>query len=301
MNITHLLLAGLLAGMVDEPVRSAPVDSAVRVRQLTTGPSHHYFGYIGQCRTIPWNASGRYLLALETDFQDRLPGAGDAARVCLIDTPDGNRVRVLDRSLGWNPQQGTMFYWNPEHPETQFFSNHTLNNRNNDLIYFFCRADFHAKTKQVNVPFTVRPDGSELTAHPTFIGGHPDWEWGSRIIGSADHQQVIYDAATRQIVQKLGGAEVFPDPGGDISLAPDGRWFVNSHREGEYNHYTFLDRRTGRVRRSPPVFMRTWAKGDLRLDPAPCWNRTGDAIVVPGIAPDGTRQMFVLELEASGG
>ena len=38
------------------------------------------------------------------------------------------------------------------------------------------------------------------------------------------------------------------------------------------------------------------AKGELRLDPAPCWNRTGDAIVVPGIAPDGTRQMFIVTL-----
>lgn len=384
---------------------------------LTNGPSHHFFGYIGQSRTIPWNATGRYVLALETDFQDRLPGAGDAARVCLIDTREGNRIRVVDRTLAWNPQQGTMFYWNPEHPETQFFFNdrdpktgkiftvlfdfshgpnggrvreyrfddtpvanggvaqnggyflainyarmarlrpvtgykdawdwttkvaapaddgifrvdvttgqrrlvvsfaqlkaklaatvtrlgerhlfinHTLNNRNNDLVYFYCRADFETTPNdRVNVPFTMRPDGSELTAHTTFIGGHPEWEWGSRIIGSAENQQVIYDTATRTIVERLGGKEVFPNPGGDIALAPDGGWFVNSHREGEHNHYTFLDRRTGRTLRAPPVFMGQWKSGDLRLDPAPCWNRTGDAIVVPGIAPDGTRQMFVVAL-----
>lgn len=406
-----VMFLGLASGL-----GAGTVESGVRVRQLTSGPAHHFFGYIGQCRTIPWNASGRYVLALETDFQHRLPGAGDAARVCVIDTRDGNRVRVVDRSLGWNPQQGTMFYWNPEHPETQFFFNdrdpgtgkvftvlfdltrgegggrlreyrfedtpvgnggvaqnggyflainyarmarlrpvtgykdawdwttataapaddgifrvdvntgakrlivsfaqlkaklagmvtrlderylfinHTLNNRNNDLIYFYCRADFETKPgDRVNVPFTVRPDGSELTAHTTFIGGHPDWEWGSRIIGSMDDQQVIYDAAARQIVEKLGGKEVFPNPGGDISLAPDGRWFVNSHRSGEHNHYTFLDRRSGRIVRAPPVFLGEWKSGDLRLDPAPCWNRSGDAIVVPGIASDGTRQMFVLE------
>jgi len=40
-----------------------------------------------------------------------------------------------------------------------------------------------------------------------------------------------------------------------------------------------------------------WRGGPLRLDPAPGWNRTSDAIVVPGIAPDGTRQMFLLELK----
>jgi hypothetical protein len=399
-------------------------ESAARVRQLTHGPSHHFFGYIGQSRTIPWNASGRHILALGTDFQDRLPGAGDAARICVIDTHDGNRVRVLDRTLGWNPQQGTMFYWNPAHPETQFFFNdrdpvtgkvftvlfelsadggkgkrvreyrfddtpvgnggvapnggwftainyarmarlrpvtgykdawdwttrvaapaddgifrieietgakrlivsfaqlkaalarlpapparlderhlfinHTLNNRDGTLIYFYCRADFEGdRAQRVSVPFTVRPDGTGLTAHEVFIGGHPEWAEGSRIIGSADDQQVVYDTATRTIVERWGGRDVFPNPGGDIALAPDGRWFVNSHREGRHNHYTFLDRRTGRTRRAPPIFMDHWASGDLRLDPAPCWNRTGDAIVVPGIAPDGTRQMFVIELGAA--
>jgi hypothetical protein len=72
---------------------------------------------------------------------------------------------------------------------------------------------------------------------------------------------------------------------------------VNSHKEGDYNHYTFLHRATGRALRSPPVLLGPWKTGDLRLDPAPCWNRTGDAIVVPGIADDGTRQMFIIRIE----
>lgn len=394
----------------------APRSPELTIRQLTHGPANHFFGYIGQCRTVPWNATGRYVLALETTFQDRLPGASDAAGICLIDTQDSDRIRVVDRTLGWNPQQGTMFYWNPAHPETQFFFNdrdpatgkvftvlfdlsrgangerireyrfddtpvgnggvaqnggyflainyarlarlravtgyqdawdwtthtaaptddgifrvdvqtgrkqlivsfaqlreklrgrdprieqrhlfinHTLNNRNNDLIYFYCRADFDDREKRLNVPFTVRPDGSGLTAHDIFIGGHPDWEYGSRIIGSADDQQVIYDTAARRIVQVIGGKDLFPNPGGDIALAPDGRWFVNSHRDQEHNRYTFLDRRTGLVRRSPPVPLGPWKSGDLRLDPAPCWNRTSDAIVVPGLAADGSRQMFVIEV-----
>lgn len=398
---------------------TAAGEPGVRVTQLTRGPKHHYFGYIGQSRTIPWNANGRYLLALQVGFQDRLPGANDPAEVCLLDTEANYAVRVVDQSRGWNPQQGTMFYWNPEHPETQFFFNdrdrrtgkvftvlfdlaadggkgkrireyrfddapvanggvaqnggyftainyarmarlrpvtgyaeawdwttevaapkddgifrvdvntgrrtlivsfaqlkeavraitpdadkrhffinHTLHNRNNDLIYFFCRADFEEQVNgpRVNVPFTVRPDGNELTRHEVFIGGHPDWEWGSRIIGSSEGKQVVYDTAQKQIVASLGGKDVFPNPEGDVSLSPDGSWFVNSHREGEYNHYTFLELKTRRVVKSPPVFMSTWRSGPLRLDPAPTWNRTSDAIVVPGIAPDGTRQMFLLEI-----
>lgn len=409
-----LAVGGILTGL------AGAAESGASARQLTSGPRHHFFGYIGQSRTIPWNASGRYVLALETEFQDRMPGAGDAAGVCVIDTRDGNRVRVVDRTLAWNPQQGTMFYWNPEAPETQFFFNdrdaktgkvftvlfdlsrgpggarvreyrfddtpvanggvaqrggfflainyarmarlrpvtgykgawdwthdtaapaddgifridvktgaktllvsfarlrealrgvdakieqrhlfinHTLNNRAGDRVYFYCRADFETSpTERLNVPFTMRPDGSELTRHETFIGGHPEWEEADRIIGSAGDQQVIYDVGEKRIVGSLGGKETFPNPGGDIALAPDGRWFVNSHRQGEHNRYTFLERASGRVWRGPAVFMGQWKSGDLRLDPAPCWNRAGNAIVVPGIAPDGTRQMFVIEVDAA--
>jgi hypothetical protein len=394
-----------------------PAVAAPRVRQITFGPQHHFFGYIGQSRTTPWNASGRCLLALQTTVQDRLPDGGDAADVCVLDAADNYRVRVVDRTRGWNPQQGTMFYWNPEHPETQFFFNdrdprtgkvftvlfdltlgargarvreyrfedtpvanggvaqnggyflainyarlarlrpvtgykgardwtdgvaapdndglfrvdvatgakrlivsfaalkakmqgvvsrlderhlfinHTLNNRNNDLVYFYCRANYDGKaSEKINVPFTVRPDGSELTRHEVFIGGHPEWEWGSRVIGAIGDRQVIYDAGTGKVVGGIGNPGQFRKPGGDIALSADGRWFVNGAREGERNHYVFFDRRSGQTVEAPPVFIGGWHSDDLRVDPAPCWNRTGDAVAVSGIAGDGTRQMFLIEV-----
>src|SRR5215208_4985645 len=113
----------LLALMAVGVAVAGAAEATVTVTQITQGPKHHYFGYIGQSRTVPWNANGRYLLALQVGFQDRLPGANDPADVCLLDTHAGYAVRVVDQSRGWNPQQGTMFYWNPEHPETQFFFN----------------------------------------------------------------------------------------------------------------------------------------------------------------------------------
>ena len=395
-------------------------EPAVTVEQITRGPAHHYFGYIGQSRTVPWSADGRYVLALRTTFHDRLPGPDDAADVCVLDTRANYAVRALDQTRAWNPQQGTMFYWNPQHPQTQFFFNdrdaktgkvftvlydlsaeggkgkrvreyrfddtpvanggvaqnggyftainyarmarlrpvtgypgawdwttdagapaddgvfrvdvstgekrlivsfaqmkealsdstarinerhffvnHTLHNRNNDLIYFFCRADFENTPAdvKVNAAFSVRPDGTGLTLHPTHVGGHPEWEWGSRLIGSHGGKQVVYDVAEKRVVDELGGKDIFPNPEGDIALSPDGTWLVNGHRAGEHHHYTFMNLRTRQVIKSPPVFMGKWRTGPLRLDPAPCWNRTGDGVVVPGIAQDdGTRQMFVLRM-----
>jgi len=394
-------------------------DSAVRVTQLTHGPRHHFFGYIGQSKTIPWSGDGRYILALETTFQERMPKAGDAANICLIDTHNDNAVRVIERTLAWNPQQGTMFYWHPSHPQTQFFFNdrdprtnkvftvlydisadggkgrrlrefryddtpvgnggvapngefftainyarmarlrpvtgypdawdwtvgvaapkddgifridiatgrkslivsfadlreavrdldpkidssqffinHTLNNRDSNLIYFFARANFESQElgTRINSPFTVRPDGTGLTRHDTFIGGHPEWALGTRIIGSANREQVVYDVERKAIAESWGGPERFPNPEGDVALSPDGKWFVNGHREGEHHIYTFLQLESKRVLKSPPIYLAKWNGGPLRLDPAPAWNRTSDAIVVPGIAADGTRQMFALRL-----
>ena len=82
----------------------------------------HFFGYIGHVQNIPWNQSGRYIVALQTDFHDRMPGPDDPANVVLIDTKNDYRVKVIEQSRGWNPQQGTMFYWNPAKPETSFSS-----------------------------------------------------------------------------------------------------------------------------------------------------------------------------------
>ena len=40
--------------------------------------------------------------------------------------------------------------------------------------------------------------------------------------------------------------------------------------------------------------------GNIRIDPAPRWNRTNDAILVPGIAKDKTRQMHVIYVRVRG-
>ena len=52
-----------------------------------------------------------------------MPGAGEPSDVCLLDTHNDYAVEKVDETQGWNPQQGTMFYWNPSAPETQFFFN----------------------------------------------------------------------------------------------------------------------------------------------------------------------------------
>jgi len=406
--------AGFAAGV------AAPASGlSTEIVQITYGPKHHFFGYIGHVRTIPWNRSGRYLLALQTGFQDRMPRATDAAEIVLLDTRNGFAPKVVDRTLAWNPQQGAMLYWNPAAPETQFFFNdrdsqtqevfcvlfdvskgkageriaeyrfpgsaigsggyaqhggsflginygrlarlrpvtgypeardwttgvrhpaddgvfrinaktkkrrllvsfrklaealrpsrpevdtmdlfinHTLWSRDDRRVYFYVRGDFDRRERRIDVPFTMNADGSDLRPLALHIGGHPEWESGRRLIGSRDGRQVLFDVVRQEVVETLGTAEMFPNPGGDVALSPDGLWFVNGHGAGGKNFYTVLRRADGAWTRSAGVDQGKYTGGNLRIDPAPCWNRTGTQFVVPGIAADDrtTRQMYLVTVK----
>jgi len=91
---------------------------------------------------------------------------------------------------------------------------------------------------------------------------------------------------------------MFPKPEGDISLSPDGNWFVNGYSRNNKNYYAIYRRSDGAFVRSRGIDKGRYS-GDIRIDPAPRWNRTSDAILIPGIAEDKTRQMFVIHITVS--
>jgi hypothetical protein len=129
------------------------------------------------------------------------------------------------------------------------------------------------------------------------LGGHPEWRDGTHLIGVKDGRQVVYDVTARRVTATLGGPDVFPQPGGDIALSPDGRWFVNGHSLGGVNGYTVLRLGDGTWVRTPEMTRGAFRSGDLRIDGSPAWNRTSDAFLFPGLdAKDGTRQMFVARI-----
>lgn len=408
------LLAPTLGGWAAPQSASDEERIGYSVRQITRGPHHHFFGYIGQSKTIPWNESGRYILALRTDFHDHMPLPHEAADVVVIDTEDGDRIIELDKSHAYNFQQGTMFYWNPENPEHQFFFNdrdlstgkvftvlydfkdkrrvhefrfeeapvansgvaqgggrflainyarmdrlrrvtgypgafdwtagetapaddgihlvevesgerkllvsfremrdrftgivpdvehahlyinHTLWNRDNDRIYFYLRGNHQGKEMKVNAPCSIRPDGTGLTFHETFIGGHPEWGEGKQVIGGVEDRQVLYDVDRKEIVGEIGPPGTFPSPGADISFSPDGKWFANGHSGAGGNAYTLYRMDGGAIVQTERFSRGPHKTGELRIDPAPCWNRTSDSVLVPGWTPEGFRQIFLITLD----
>ena len=123
MKPNRLRLIALLAALPVLPCAAEAPDWRLEIDQVTSGPRHHFFGYIGHVQNIPWNGNGRYIVGLRTAFQDRMPSPADAADVILIDAERNNAVTVIDQTRAWNFQQGTMFYWNPKARDTELFFN----------------------------------------------------------------------------------------------------------------------------------------------------------------------------------
>jgi len=57
-----------LAGKGDAKAQTPAIH--LKIEQLTSGSKHHFFGYIGQCQTIPWNASEFNSMSFSTPFRE---------------------------------------------------------------------------------------------------------------------------------------------------------------------------------------------------------------------------------------
>ncbi len=186
------------------------------------------------------------------------------------------------------------------------FINHTLWNRDANRVYFFARAGWSGGNKddRINQPFSIHIDGTGLTEHERHIGGHPEWAEGSVMIGREGDKQIFYNVDTKKIVGQMGTIEMFPKPEGDISLSPDGNWFVNGYKlenKSTDNYFAVYRRSDGAFARSEGVAKGPYSEvRELRIDPAPRWNRTNDAILVPGFAKNKTRQMFLITVSIAG-
>ncbi|MHC4147523.1 MAG: hypothetical protein ACYSUD_22505 [Planctomycetota bacterium] len=154
----------------------------------------------------------------------------------------------------------------PDVDKASLYINHTLWNRPGDRIYFYVRGRLNRSSMKINVPCTIKPDGAALTAHSTFIGGHPEWGRGNRIIGQQGDRQVLYDVDKKEIVGRIATPEIIPKPGGDISLSPDANWFVNGFgsKDGK-NYYVFVRRTDGVHIRSQGFSRGPYLSGDLRI------------------------------------
>ena len=106
---------------------AALAERTAEIHVMTPPPKHHFFGYFG---IPPWNKSGKWLVCLESAFQDHLPAPKEAAAIGLVDGRTGGFHKVSE-TRAWNFQQGAMLHWNPLRPETEILFNER---RGTDII-----------------------------------------------------------------------------------------------------------------------------------------------------------------------
>ena len=214
--------------------------------------------------------------------------------VFVVNVENGNR-RLL---VSYRELANQLKSRYPDVDKTALFINHTLWNRSGDRVYFFVRGgwgEYGRGVTKINVPCSIHLDGSHLSLHEMHIGGHPEWANDHTMIGASEGRQILYDVDEKKIIGQLGTPEIFINPEGDIALSPNGSWLANGYKEGNTNRYVIYRLSDAGYARSKGLDKGSYAD-DIRIDPAPCWNRENTAILVPGIASDQTRQMFVIRI-----
>ncbi|MFA6471254.1 MAG: hypothetical protein WCU00_04350, partial [Candidatus Latescibacterota bacterium] len=226
------------------------MEAWVPMRPITHGPSYHWFGYYDKLQFDP---TGRYVLGMEVNFEDRSPKPDDVIKVGMVDLKDNNRWIELGETRAWNWQQGCMLQWRPGSS-----SEVVWNDREGDR--FICRILDIKTGKKRTIPFpiyTISPDGKTAMStdfrrvndmRPGYgYAGIPDPNKDSLAPENSGIYRVNLETGEAKLVIPLKSMLSIPYPKGDISnkkhwfnhllFSPDGsrfiflnRWRINEYR-----------------------------------------------------------------------
>ena len=265
-------------------------DSPVANSGVARSGSHFLalnYGRLARCRLVTGYAG------LHDWSQTQTAPENDG--IFKVDVRSGARTLLVS----YKQLQGVIRQDTADVESFHLFINHTLWNQSDSRVYFYSRANFKSKLPKVDVPFTLDADGSNLTRHP-HLGGHPEWDSGTIMIGAQGDRQVRYDTSAKKIVGIIGEPGMFSSPGGDIAFDSTGHWFVNGHKRKDLKQtfFTIFNRRSNRIIRTEGFPVGDVVSGALRVDPAPRWDRDSSQILIGAWdANTKTRQLFLLTLK----
>ena len=107
---------------------------------------------------------------------------------------------------------------------------------------------------------------------------------------------MIYDILQRKIIGTIGSPNIFQNLR-ETLVSPDGKWLVNGYNnKSGANFYSIMNLKTGAWVKTPSFVTGDYKK-DLRIDPAPRWNRNNNQILVSGLDNNKIRQLFVISID----
>nr|MBA3439481.1 hypothetical protein [Pyrinomonadaceae bacterium] len=213
------------------------------VRAITRGPKFHWFGYYDK---LQFDASSRYVLGMQVDFEHRSPRADDVIKVGMIDLQDGDRWIELGETRAWNWQQGCMLQWLPGSRNEIIW-----NDRAGDQFVSHILNVKTRKRRTLPAPiYSVSPDG-QWAVYPDFRRLN-DTRPGYGYVGLPDPNKKILapkdagiwrmDMMTgqRDLIFSFADAAAVPNPHDDFKdakhwfnhllFSPDGTRFIFLHR-----------------------------------------------------------------------
>jgi hypothetical protein len=196
------------------------------VRQITHGPKFHWFGYYDKRQFDP---SGRYVLAMEVDFEHRSPRPDDAIKIGMVDLGDGDRWIELGESRAWCWQQGCMLQWRPGSS-----SEIVWNDRQHDR--YVCHILDVQTRRRRTVPhpiYALSPDGRwAVTTDFRRLGdtrpgygycGIPDPRRDVPAPADSGLWRIDLESGREALIVRLADMPKLPCPHGDITRAK--HWF----------------------------------------------------------------------------
>ncbi|MEK7404576.1 MAG: hypothetical protein AAB225_05665 [Acidobacteriota bacterium] len=210
---------------------------------LTRGPKFHWFGYYDH---LEFDPTDRYVLGMEADFEDRLPGLNDRVALGMIDLKDNNRWLPLAESKSFSWQQGCMLQWLPGSDSSVIY-----NDREGDQ---FVAHILDVKTgKRRTVPSSIQSvshDG-RWAVTTDFRRLRPETRYAipphanDDVLVPPDSGiwRVDLETGTRRLLFSIGDLSRIPDPLGSwepvhwhwlhhLLLSPDDSRFAFVHRWG---------------------------------------------------------------------
>ena len=104
-----ILSAAMCAALSLTALAVTPFPKVSEPRALTSGPHDHLLA--NYFALDAWSPDLRYMLALETDLNGRLPEANERCTLGVIDLEDGNRFIPVTTTACWNFQEAAMAFW----------------------------------------------------------------------------------------------------------------------------------------------------------------------------------------------
>lgn len=233
-------------------------------------------------------------------FADAMHPADDGLYVMDLETGEYKLIVSMDQAFHAEKAP-------EEFLEKKMWFNHVLFSRDDSRIFFMARYK-QDMGPLVTAAFTVNPDGTELRCVLPYSWGasHYDWLDGRRMVVSSRYQ-----AGTKwlHVFFTDGGDDYAPfapevlQRDGHCHFSWDGQWMVtDSYPQGRdrMRSLYLMDMATQQVAELARFHEPEEYKGEWRCDLHPRWNRTGNQICIDA-ASDGTRQIYIVALEKTGG